>query len=109
MAILKFKNPLNFTKVGSRVYPICLPTVETAIKLNDGDTMVVAGWGRLTERKRGSSSSDALPSARILQKLNVGFINSDKCRKLDAIAKRHICAGDLAGGQDACEVHKNSK
>lgn len=89
---MKLAHPINLQN--SELRTACLPNVNEDLKYNDGDEMVVTGWGRPWEDAKGSS--------RILQKLAVPFVNPETCSKYTSPTKRHICNGYLEGGKDAC-------
>lgn len=62
-----------------------------------GQNFTVAGWGKSDEKAGGST--------RVLQKLDVPYIDWSKCEKkipADILTRRMLCAGHEGGGKDAC-------
>lgn len=63
-----------------------------------GKSGIVAGWGRLDERK---------PTAPTLMKVEVPILSGEDCKKLGYSASRitnnMMCAGYLEGKKDSCQ------
>lgn len=80
--------------------PICLPPADiwdSHMAGWSGVNFTVAGWGKSDEKAGGST--------RILQKLDVPYIDWKKCEKkipADILTRRMLCAGHEGGGKDAC-------
>lgn len=94
--ILKLAQPVNLVDPNILVEPICLPSLEDDYNYQDDVTMNVAGWGVPWENGPATS--------RLLQKLDVPYVNRRRCRQYSYPTTRHICAGYLEGGKDSCSV-----
>ncbi len=82
----------------SNTQPIELNRVDFNSQSRTGDVMfTVAGWGTL---KEGSYQSP-----KILQKVEVPFIDLDTCEKSypNQMSERMLCAGYQDGGKDSCQ------
>lgn len=90
--------PVNFQKT---VRPACLAQSNTVIRAKPIGT----GWG-YTEF--GGQTSD------VLQKVELSIIDVDQCRRLYddqdnyGIDDTQLCAGELEGGKDTCQVRITS-
>ncbi|XP_055308154.1 venom protease-like [Sitodiplosis mosellana] len=102
IAILHLEHDVIFS---NRVRPICIPTDEPMLSRSFvGETVSVAGWGRLQEGGRSSN---------VLQKLQLPVLNNFECKERfrtqgrllseDQFDNSIICAGDLNGGHDSCQ------
>ncbi|XP_078605744.1 complement factor B-like isoform X1 [Branchiostoma floridae x Branchiostoma japonicum] len=90
--------------LGPWVRPVCLPAnVRQGLRMSEvGTTGTVVGWGRL-----GDGDT---PTAQILQQIALPVQSHGTCeRAMEAAGRptahytsRMFCAGDLAGGRDAC-------
>lgn len=97
IAILKLAKRINLDD--GRVSTICLPKLNETLDLKSSK-MIVSGWGRHKEK--------APMGSRILQKLEVPFIDWDICKRNSLPTRRHICAGYGEGGKDSCRVNYNA-
>ncbi|CAH1272231.1 CFB [Branchiostoma lanceolatum] len=89
--------------LGPWIRPVCLPpNVRQGLRMSEaGTTGTVVGWGRL---------GDAAPTAQILQQISLPVRSHGTCeRAMEAAGRptshytsRMFCAGDIAGGRDAC-------
>jgi secreted trypsin-like serine protease len=88
IALLKLKNPVQFTK---NIQPVCLPPSD----LDDPKGLFAAGWGRIDE---GGRTSDRL------HHVSLPKYSSAKCdAKFGGLfTDNHLCAGGVKG-QDACQ------
>ncbi|XP_078685659.1 complement factor B-like [Branchiostoma floridae x Branchiostoma belcheri] len=90
--------------LGPWVRPVCLPAnVRQGLRMSEeGTTGTVVGWGRLGD--------GATPTAQILQQISLPVQPHGTCeRAMEAAGRptaqytsRMFCAGDVAGGRDAC-------
>ncbi|CAL8128666.1 unnamed protein product [Orchesella dallaii] len=92
VAIIKLKRKLDFKT--PELSPICMPNIGENPDYKDGESFMVTGWGRPYEKARAG--------ARILQKLEIPFVNLAKCKRYTKASNRHICAGFVEGKKDAC-------
>ncbi|CAL8128549.1 unnamed protein product [Orchesella dallaii] len=92
VAIIKLKKKLTFKN--PEMLPICLPEIEDILNYPDGERFLVSGWGKPTEKAKAG--------ARVLQKLYVPYTHLTQCRTFTKATFRHLCAGYLEGGKDAC-------
>lgn len=97
IALLQLAQPIALTASASPIVP--LRALEEAQFAHTGSQAIVTGWG--TTRSGGSYSW------RLLQATLPLFTAAD-CRSYSAyssyqITDNMLCAGDLAGGQDACQ------
>lgn len=88
------------------IRPICIPTTDP-LRSKDflGYQPFVAGWGRTQE---GGTS------ANILQELQITVLTNEECREKYKLIGKFVseqqfdsailCAGELLGGKDSCQV-----
>uniref|UniRef100_A0A8D0DH73 Peptidase S1 domain-containing protein n=1 Tax=Salvator merianae TaxID=96440 RepID=A0A8D0DH73_SALMN len=90
IALLELEAPIFFNEL---VQPICLPSSPRVFIY--GTVCYVTGWGALKENIYFMYSST-----------KVKIIDQSICNKLydDVITSRMLCAGNLNGGIDACQV-----
>uniref|UniRef100_A0A8D2L8T7 Peptidase S1 domain-containing protein n=1 Tax=Varanus komodoensis TaxID=61221 RepID=A0A8D2L8T7_VARKO len=95
IALLEMEAPVFFNEL---VQPICLPSSPRVFIY--GTLCYVTGWG--------PPHSDL---AKTLQEARVKIINQSVCSRLydDLITSRMLCAGNLNGGIDACQVNLKVK
>uniref|UniRef100_A0A8C6TDI2 Peptidase S1 domain-containing protein n=1 Tax=Neogobius melanostomus TaxID=47308 RepID=A0A8C6TDI2_9GOBI len=92
IALLELNVPLFFNDL---VQPVCIPAPSHSF--TTGTSCYVTGWGVVME--------DGELASR-LQEASVKIISRNMCNKLydDAVTPRMLCAGNLQGGVDACQV-----
>lgn len=94
IAILELDQSVNY---GPTVQPVCLPNGEVAEFA--GSMGIIAGWGRLGEKK---------PTSPVLRSLLVPVWSHEQCLQSGYGEKRitanMMCAGFHDGGKDACQV-----
>ena len=93
-SILHLRTPVQ---IGTRAAPACLPPQTYAGNFLGGITLMVSGWGKLSET--GSL-------ANVLQKVDVPGMTNAQCNV--GVYQGHIksdmlCAGRASGGIDACQ------
>uniref|UniRef100_A0A8C6UE93 Peptidase S1 domain-containing protein n=1 Tax=Neogobius melanostomus TaxID=47308 RepID=A0A8C6UE93_9GOBI len=90
IALLKMSSPVTFTNY---IQPVCL--ADKTSTLNNGLSMWVSGWGRLTE---GGNISNTL------QEVCVPLVADTECQSLFRFTLPHptICAGYPEGGKSIC-------
>uniref|UniRef100_A0A6B0VB14 limulus clotting factor C n=1 Tax=Ixodes ricinus TaxID=34613 RepID=A0A6B0VB14_IXORI len=98
ISLLQLETPLLAD--GQLVPPICTPQLSQLDRNTVVNTMgVVAGWGRTTYN--GESSSD-------LREVSLPIVSNQVCSKVFegvvTITDGMICAGDITGKKDACQV-----
>uniref|UniRef100_A0A673MPD7 Transmembrane protease serine 4-like n=1 Tax=Sinocyclocheilus rhinocerous TaxID=307959 RepID=A0A673MPD7_9TELE len=93
IAMIRLQSPIT---VGESRRPVCLPPHDLGLK--DGDSLVVTGWGHLTEKGNLSPK---------LQKAQIPLIDRAQCSSHavygSSVTPRMICAGYLTGRVDACQ------
>lgn len=97
-ALLKLDKKINLGEASSPT-PICLPpanTFDSMMSSFKGKNMTVSGWGMADEKAGGTT--------RILQKLDVPWMEFSKCKEFygDLMTRRMICLGFEQGVKDAC-------
>ncbi|XP_034248478.1 serine protease snake-like isoform X2 [Thrips palmi] len=106
IALLQLKTEAEMTRF---VRPACVfpdPTLEA-----NNDAFVVTGWGDTTRGGGGDPSS-------ILQKVRLGILPNNVCQTSykfhrnifprGVLAEAHVCAGNLTGGRDICQMDSGS-
>lgn len=94
IAIIELDREMSY---GPAVQPVCLPSGDE----DDfsGSVGIIAGWGRLGEKKQTSP---------VLRTLSVPVWTHSQCKESDygptRITKNMMCAGFHDGGKDACQV-----
>ncbi|XP_059745319.1 serine protease 52-like isoform X3 [Bos taurus] len=90
IALLLLKSPLS---LGVRKVPICLSEVTAIERWRN---CWVSGWGTTVPQRSTETG---------LQKVNIQLIKWETCFELmPLLTKSMLCAGDLEGGKDACQV-----
>uniref|UniRef100_A0A8D0BDK2 Peptidase S1 domain-containing protein n=1 Tax=Salvator merianae TaxID=96440 RepID=A0A8D0BDK2_SALMN len=99
IALLELEAPIFFNEL---VQPICLPSSPRVFIY--GTVCYVTGWGALKE-------NICYILAERSKKSKVKIIDQSICNKLydDVITSRMLCAGNLNGGIDACQVMWKTK
>lgn len=94
IAILELDRDVSY---GPTVQPVCLPSGE--IDDFSGSMGIIAGWGRLGEKK---------PTSSVLRSLLVPVWSHSQCQQsgygVKRISENMMCAGFHDGGKDACQV-----
>ncbi|XP_057632903.1 testisin-like [Chionomys nivalis] len=97
IALLKLSSPVNYN---NHIQPICL--LNSTFKFENRNDCWVTGWGTIGE-------DESLPSPYTLQEVQVAIFNNSMCnhmfQKTDFrinIWGDMVCAGNPAGGKDAC-------
>ncbi|XP_018896296.2 trypsin [Bemisia tabaci] len=94
IAVLELESTVDIA--GPHVRTACLPA-EDGVNYT-GRTAVVAGWGRVDERK---------PISRVLRKVEVPIISETDCKSAgyseSRITDNMICAGYKEGKRDSCQ------
>lgn len=94
IAMLELVSGVDFE--APQIHPACLPEHNNVDYT--GKSGIVAGWGRLDERK---------PTAPTLMKVEVPILSGEDCKKLGYSASRitnnMMCAGYLEGKKDSCQ------
>uniref|UniRef100_T1KZ00 Peptidase S1 domain-containing protein n=2 Tax=Tetranychus urticae TaxID=32264 RepID=T1KZ00_TETUR len=108
-AILKLSKPVQFSE---DIYPICIPDA----KIKDYESLIVAGWGKLSEIEGAPDK---------LNEVEVDFIDNERCNKMNyeftlrvrgvvetypgeyaslvtPIHESHMCAIDVTTGGGSC-------
>ncbi|XP_074553200.1 tryptase-2-like [Halichoeres trimaculatus] len=89
LALLKLKK-----KISSTVTPVALPMPSDTF--DSSSECWIIGWGNI-------GNGVPLPAPETLQQLRVSIIPQDVCKeKYPHLTDKQLCAGDLAGGKDAC-------
>ncbi|CAJ0963604.1 unnamed protein product [Ranitomeya imitator] len=95
VVLLKLSNPLTFTAV---VQPACLPMSRQMF--NPNTRCWISGFGKTV-----ASSKDTSP---VLMNTEVSIISTPVCNSTSVyngdITSRMMCAGDLRGGRDSCQL-----
>lgn len=102
VALVELDKPVTFNRY---MLPVCLPQPTVLFRTNM--SCWVTGWG-------SPSETDALPSPRILQKLEVPIIDTHLCNQMYSrnalgglqprtIQHDMLCAGFAEGKKDACQ------
>ncbi|XP_038610616.1 serine protease 27-like [Tachyglossus aculeatus] len=102
VALVKLDAPVTFN---DHIMPVCVP--DLGVDFQAGMKCWVTGWGSPSEQ-------DHLPNPRILQKLEVPIIDTQKCNVLyskdpekgllpKTIKDDMLCAGYAEGKKDACK------
>lgn len=86
IALLKLATPSSLT-----------PARLATIKPGEGYDALTLGWGRRNAEQVANTSND-YPQA--LQEVNVTTFDNASC--YTGLADSHLCAGELAGGEDSC-------
>ncbi|XP_016101426.1 transmembrane protease serine 4-like isoform X1 [Sinocyclocheilus grahami] len=93
IAMIRLQSPIT---VGESRRPVCLPPQD--LDLKDGDSLVVTGWGHMSEKGNLSPK---------LQKAQISLIDRAQCSSAavygSSVTPRMICAGYLKGRVDACQ------
>ncbi|XP_005349259.1 testisin [Microtus ochrogaster] len=97
IALLKLSSPVNYN---NHIQPICL--LNSTFKFENRNDCWVTGWGTIGE-------DESLPTPYTLQEVQVAIFNNSMCnhmfQKTDFrinIWGDMVCAGNPAGGKDAC-------
>uniref|UniRef100_A0A8C8BXM8 Peptidase S1 domain-containing protein n=1 Tax=Oncorhynchus tshawytscha TaxID=74940 RepID=A0A8C8BXM8_ONCTS len=98
IALLELSTPVYFNDL---VQPVCVPASSHAF--TTGTSCHVTGWGLVIVH---TTFYKECSLASLLQEATVKIINRNNCNKLyeDAVTPRMLCAGNLQGGVDACQV-----
>ncbi|MGH0177069.1 UNVERIFIED_CONTAM: hypothetical protein FKN15_074243 [Acipenser sinensis] len=94
LALVRLQEPITFSE---HALPVCLGPRDFIVKLmNEEDSGVVSGWGRLVQGGR---------SASVLQKVNVRYADRHSCKESSTsdVSSFMFCAGFYEGGQDSCQ------
>ncbi|KAF0030431.1 hypothetical protein F2P81_017162 [Scophthalmus maximus] len=95
VALLKLASPVAFN---NKVQPVCLPT--TGQQFPQGTKCWTSGFGT-TEAGSGIVSND-------LMEVTVDIIDTPVCNSRHvyggSVTRNMLCAGDLNGGKDSCQV-----
>uniref|UniRef100_A0A8C9LAZ6 Peptidase S1 domain-containing protein n=1 Tax=Pavo cristatus TaxID=9049 RepID=A0A8C9LAZ6_PAVCR len=97
IALLEMETPVFFSEL---VQPICLPSSSRVFLY--GTVCYVTGWGDL-----GPIAPEPALRPECRQLLSIALVSTVViCSKLydDLITSRMLCAGNLNGGIDACQV-----
>lgn len=86
IALLKLTTPSSLT-----------PARLATIKAGEGFDALTIGWGR-RNAEQVANTNDDFPQA--LQEVNVTTFDNADC--YSGLVDSHICAGELAGGEDSC-------
>ncbi|XP_061416313.1 transmembrane protease serine 3-like [Lethenteron reissneri] len=93
IALVKLRSPLGMS---STIGPACLPNYQTDFAV--GMNCWITGWGAT------KVSGTASPT---LQEVMVPILSTETCNAVNSyngqITSRMVCAGYMAGGQDACQ------
>lgn len=95
ISIIKLTVKLNFN---SRINSI---PIQREFEPSAGSSAVISGWGR--------ESEDGKTSFR-LKKVTIKIIDRETCRNIyvdTEVTNNMICAGELEGNKDACQVIEN--
>uniref|UniRef100_A0A6P4EDR9 Serine protease easter-like n=1 Tax=Drosophila rhopaloa TaxID=1041015 RepID=A0A6P4EDR9_DRORH len=88
IGILRLASMVSYTP---KIRPICLPSTVGRVRMQDGDRLTVAGWGRTLDEI----------SSPTKQKVLVPLWKYDKCRKIYLSAKIAVGPSQIcAGGED---------
>ncbi|KAI5711946.1 hypothetical protein M8J75_004486 [Diaphorina citri] len=94
IALLEMESGVDFE--APQIHPACLPGNNEANYT--GKIGIVAGWGRLDERK---------PTANSLRKVEVPILSEEECKSAGYSASRitnnMLCAGYAEGKRDSCQ------
>ncbi|XP_032394031.1 tryptase-2 [Etheostoma spectabile] len=91
IALIKLKKKVDFKKMGAKVN---LPSA--ADNFSPSSECWITGWGNV-------GIGVPLPYPETLQQLKIPILPSDVCdAKYPDLAADTLCAGDMAGGKDAC-------
>ncbi|XP_028254680.1 tryptase-2-like [Parambassis ranga] len=92
IALLHLKKKLEFSK---DVAPVSLPSADAAF--DSSSECWITGWGQI-------GNGVPLPDPETLQQLKVSIIPQADCASVyRELTSDMLCAGDMAGGKDACE------
>jgi len=96
IAVMKLKNPVNFT---DHISPICLPAVQGEDLPAAGTNIFITGWGNT----KAPSSNDS-PT---LKQEFVPLMSTEKCKAVNPSNPKfdetsHFCVGYENGGKGAC-------
>jgi len=97
VGIIELAEPL--TLGGEQAQPVTLPSAGSDPAA--GTPVLCAGWGTTSES--GSTSTTLL-------KVQVPIVSRADCRSSygsSSITEQMVCAGETAGGKDACQVFLN--
>nr|CAD7394583.1 unnamed protein product [Timema cristinae] len=93
IAVLELDSPVD---LGSTIRTACIPQKES--ENYTGSVAIVAGWGRVDEKK---------PTSSTLRKVSVPVMSKTECLKAgypkSRITENMICAGYSEGKKDACQ------
>nr|XP_003478172.1 testisin [Cavia porcellus] len=97
LALLRLTSPVTYSNY---IQPVCIPSSTS--KFENWNDCWVTGWGDIKQHK-------SLPAPYTLQEVQVSIISNSLCNHLfqKPISRMDIwgdmvCAGDVAGGKDAC-------
>uniref|UniRef100_A0A8D9E7P1 Serine proteinase stubble n=1 Tax=Cacopsylla melanoneura TaxID=428564 RepID=A0A8D9E7P1_9HEMI len=94
IAVLELESGVDFE--APQIHPACLPEDNDANYI--GKNGIVAGWGRLDERK---------PTSATLRKVEVPILSEEECKNVgysaQRITKNMMCAGYPEGKRDSCQ------
>ncbi|XP_031174088.1 tryptase-2-like [Sander lucioperca] len=92
IALLKLKKKVDFKKMAGKVN---LPSADNAF--GPSSECWITGWGNI-------GIDDALPGPETLQELKISIIPNSVCKaSYPELTSDMLCAGDMAGGNDACK------
>lgn len=99
LALVRLKTPIDLV-TETRVRPICLPRLTESFQFEEGKhKFYTAGWGLHT--------SKAEAPARVLQKLEVPFVDKKNCVS-NKPGKAHMCAGNPESSEESCAGGRGS-
>ncbi|XP_078126451.1 tryptase-2-like [Sander vitreus] len=92
IALLQLKKKVDFKKMAGKVN---LPSADDAF--GPSSECWITGWGNV-------GVNDPLPGPETLQELKISIIPNSVCKaSYPELTSDMLCAGDMAGGNDACE------
>ncbi|KAK1163092.1 coagulation factor IX [Acipenser oxyrinchus oxyrinchus] len=94
LALVRLQEPITFSE---HALPVCLGPRDFIVKvMNEEDSGMVSGWGRLVQGGRPAS---------VLQKVNVRYADRRSCKESSTsdVSSFMFCAGFYEGGQDSCQ------
>ncbi|XP_008328821.1 tryptase-2-like [Cynoglossus semilaevis] len=92
IALVKLQGKMNFSQF---VHPVSLPCVDHVF--TSSSECWLTGWGNI-------GNNVPLPDPEVLQQVKIPIIPHRVCEKHHpGLTPQQLCAGDMAGGKDACE------